>query len=132
MTYGDGLTNSDINRSIKFHKANEAIATVTAVKAVGRFGELGLQRETVTAFTEKPDMEGGFISGGYFVFNKAIADLLDNDHCVLEREPLETLARRGQLKAWRHDGFWQCMDTFREQEMLNKLWIADSAPWKLW
>jgi len=132
MTYGDGLTNSDINQSIEFHRAQKAVATVTAVKPVGRFGELRLQKDTVTAFTEKPDMEGGFISGGFFVFNKAIAALLDNDLCVLEREPFETLSRRGELKAWRHDGFWQCMDTFREQEMLNKLWIADAAPWKVW
>jgi glucose-1-phosphate cytidylyltransferase len=132
MTYGDGLTNSDINASIEFHKEHRAIGTVTAVRPAGRFGELGLDGETITAFAEKPDKEGGFVSGGYFIFNKAIVEYLGSDDCVLERKPLEMLSQQGQLKAWRHDGFWQCMDTFREQELLNTLWASGEAPWKVW
>jgi len=95
-------------------------------------GELALDGETITAFTEKPEEEGGFISGGYFVFDRAIANYLDGDACVLEVTPFETLSRQGKLKAWRHDGFWQCMDTFRDQELLNKLWTSGRAPWKVW
>jgi glucose-1-phosphate cytidylyltransferase len=132
MTYGDGLTDSDINASIEFHTKRDAIATVTAVKPAGRFGELAVDGETITAFTEKPKKEGGLISGGYFVFDRAIANHLDGDSCVLEAKPLEALSRQGKLKAWKHDGFWQCMDTFREQELLNKLWAAQKAPWKVW
>ena len=132
MTYGDGLTNSDISASIEFHKKHGAIATLTAVQPVGRFGELALDGETITAFVEKPEKGVGFVSGGYFVFSRAIGAYLDGDLCVLEQEPLEELSRQRELKAWRHDGFWQCMDTYREQDLLNKLWAAQKAPWKVW
>jgi glucose-1-phosphate cytidylyltransferase len=132
FTYGDGLTNSDINQTIALHRQHGAIATVTAVKPTGRFGELALDGQTITAFHEKPEEETGYVSGGYFVFNRAIGDYLTGDGCVLEREPLERLAREGQLKAYRHRGFWQCMDTFREQELLNRLWGDGNAPWKVW
>lgn len=132
FTYGDGLVNSDINASTEFHRRHGAIGTVTAVNPAGRFGELAMDGETITAFSEKPEKEAAFVSGGYFVFNKAIGKYLTGDACVLEREPLEKLSQEGQLKAWRHDGFWQCMDTFREQEYLNKLWAAGKSPWKVW
>jgi glucose-1-phosphate cytidylyltransferase len=133
FTYGDGLTNSDINQSIAFHKQHNAAATVTAVKPTGRFGELAMDGQTITAFREKPEKESAFISGGFFVFSRTIGDYLDDDdRCVLERQPMERLAREGQLKAYCHDGFWQCMDNYREQELLSKLWNSGQAPWKIW
>ena len=132
FTYGDGLTDNNVNQSIEFHNKHGAIATVTAVKPTGRFGELALDGQTITAFHEKPDRESAFISGGFFVFNKAIGNYLDGDACVLERTPMEQLTRERQLKAYCHTGFWQCMDTYREQEWLNKMWQAGKAPWKVW
>jgi len=132
LTYGDGLTNSDINASITFHRRHGAIGTVTAVKPGGRFGELGMDGETIQSFHEKPDKEAGFISGGFFVLNKAIGNYLTGDQCVLEKEPLARLAAAGQLKAWKHEGFWQCMDNLREMELLNRLWVSGQAPWKVW
>ncbi|MHB8519337.1 MAG: glucose-1-phosphate cytidylyltransferase [Limisphaerales bacterium] len=132
FTYGDGLTNSNLQESIAFHQAHGAIASVTAVKPTGRFGELAIDGQTIVAFREKPDQERAFVSGGYFVLNKGIGGYLDDDSCVLERGPMEKLAREGQLKAYCHLGFWQCMDTYREQELLNKLWQTGQAPWKVW
>jgi glucose-1-phosphate cytidylyltransferase len=132
FTYGDGLIDSDINQSIEFHRGHGALATVTAVKPSGRFGELALDGQTITAFLEKPEQESAYVSGGFFVLNKAIGRHLTGDACVLERGPLEQLAREGQLKAFCHSGFWQCMDTYREQELLNKMWAAGGAPWKVW
>jgi glucose-1-phosphate cytidylyltransferase len=132
FTYGDGLINSDINQSIAFHRQHGAIATVTAVKPSGRFGELAIDGQTITAFREKPEQESAFISGGFFVLNQGIARYLSGDGCVLERGPLEQLTREAQLKAFCHSGFWQCMDNYREQEMLNKMWQAGRAPWKVW
>jgi glucose-1-phosphate cytidylyltransferase len=132
FTYGDGLTRSDINGSIKFHESHGGIATVTAVKPVGRFGELALDGQTIVAFKEKPEQERSFISGGYFVLNKKIGEYIEGDSTVLEKGPLETVAREGQLKAFLHDGFWQCMDTYREQELLSKMWATGNAPWKVW
>lgn len=132
MTYGDGLINSDINQSIEFHRQHGAIATLTAVQPSGRFGSLAMDGHTITVFQEKPEKESVFISGGYFVFNKAIGNYLDSDACVLEKKPMERLVREGQLKAFCHTGFWQCMDTYREQELLNKMWRAGQTPWKIW
>lgn len=131
FTYGDGVINSDINRSIEFHRQHGKVATLTAVTPAGRFGELALDGQSVTAFREKPD-HGILISGGYFVMNRRIGEYLSGDACVLERAPLEQLAGQGELQAFRHEGFWQCMDTFREQELLNKLWESGNAPWKVW
>ena len=132
LTYGDGVTDSDINASIRFHEQQGAIGTVTAVNPTGRFGELAMDGQTITGFHEKPTKEKAFISGGFFVLNKRIGDYLDGDACVLEKAPLEQLAREGQLHAYQHHGFWQCMDTFREQELLNKMWNSGQAPWKVW
>ena len=132
FTYGDGLTDSDLNASIEFHESHGAIATATAVQPAGRFGELSINEGTITTFSEKPDREPRFVNGGFCVFNKRIADYLTGDDCVLEREPLERLAREGQLKAHCHTGFWQCMDTHREQQQLEALWAAGDAPWKIW
>ena len=132
FTYGDGLTNSDINASIEFHQQHGRIATVTAVKPSGRFGELAMDGQTITAFHEKPEKEAGFISGGFFVLEKRISAYIDADSTSLEKKPLERLAQERQIKAFCHEGFWQCMDTFREQEMLNKMWQSGDAPWKIW
>lgn len=133
MTYGDGLSNCDINAAIRFHKKHGAIATLTAVQPSGRFGTLALEGDRITVFREKPEKETAFVSGGFFVFNRTIEKYLDNgDACVLEKQALERLARDGQLRAFCHTGFWQCMDTFREAEMLNKMWKSGDAPWKVW
>jgi glucose-1-phosphate cytidylyltransferase len=132
LTYGDGVTNSDINQSIEFHKEHGKLATVTAVKPSGRFGELAMDGETITAFREKPEKESAYISGGFFVLNRKIGEYLSGDSCIFEREPLENLTRDGQIHAWKHDGFWQCMDTLREQELLTRVWNSGQAPWKIW
>lgn len=131
FTYGDGLSDSDINASIAFHREHGAVATMTAVKPSGRFGELAMDGRTITAFREKPEQESGYINGGFMVLDKRVAGYLDDsDTCVFERGPLERLTREGQLKAYCHDGFWQCMDTYREQQMLDQMWRSGNAPWK--
>lgn len=133
FTYGDGVTNSDINGSIEFHKSHGAIATVTAVKPSGRFGELAMDGKTITAFREKPEQESAYISGGYMVLDRRIEQYLDpSDSCVFEKGPIERLAADGQLKAWCHDGYWQCMDTYREQQLLEREWTSGKAPWRIW
>lgn len=132
FTYGDGLTDSDISASIRFHQQHGKLATVTAVKPSGRFGELAMDGHTITGFNEKPEQESTFVNGGFFVLNRRVAEYLDNDACVFERAPLERLAREGNLQAYQHHGFWQCMDTYREQQMLEKLYLSGQAPWKVW
>jgi glucose-1-phosphate cytidylyltransferase len=132
FTYGDGLTNSDINASIKFHKKHGGVATLTAVRPSGRFGELAMDGATITAFREKPEQEGTFVNGGFYVLSRKIGQYLDGDECVLERAPLEQIARAGKLKAYPHTGFWQCMDTYREQQLLEGMWASGNAPWKVW
>jgi glucose-1-phosphate cytidylyltransferase len=132
LTYGDGLTDSDINASIRFHQQHGKLATLTAVRPSGRFGELAMDGHTVTGFQEKPEQECTFINGGFFVLNRRILDYLDGDGCVFERSPLERLARESELKAYLHQGFWQCMDTYREQQLLDNLYLNGRAPWKVW
>jgi glucose-1-phosphate cytidylyltransferase len=132
FTYGDGLTDSDISASVRFHQQHGKLATVTAVRPSGRFGELAMDGHTITGFNEKPEQESTFVNGGFFVLNRRIAEYLDNDACVFERAPLERLAREGNLQAYQHQGFWQCMDTYREQQMLEKLYLSGQAPWKVW
>ena len=132
MTYGDGVTDSDLNASIRFHEKHGRLATLTAVRPSGRFGELALNGHTITGFREKPEQESSFINGGFFILNRRIADYLDGDDCVFERKPLERLASEGNLHAYQHPGFWQCMDTYREQQMLDQLFSSGKAPWKVW
>lgn len=131
-SYGDGVTDANINAAIEQHKANGRVGTLTAVKPLGRFGELELAERRVTAFSEKPDVNDRYINGGFFVFDRKIDAYLAGDSCILEREPLEGMAQNGELGAYLHDGYWQCMDTYREQQMLEKLWISGEAPWKTW
>ena len=132
LTYGDGLTDSDINRSIAFHRQQKKILTITAVQPTGRFGDLEIQGATVTAFKEKAEKQAGFVNGGFFVVRKRIGDYLTDDSCVFEQEPLTRLAAERQIAAYPHTGFWQCMDTFREQQLLNSQWNSGRAPWKVW
>lgn len=130
-TYGDGLADVDVRSLIEFHKSHGKVATVTAVRPVSRFGVLDLAESgSVEHFREKPQADG-WINAGFFVFNKKIFDYLD-ENSVLENEPMARLAQDNQLMAFRHDGFWQPMDTYREFTLLNDLWDKNSAPWKVW
>ena len=131
VTYGDGLADVNLNDLLKFHEAHGRLATVTTVRPLSRFGVMDLALDgTVEHFREKP-ITDDYVNAGFFVFEPEVFSYLDED-CVLEREPLERLAGAGQLVAYRHDGFWQPMDTYREYQMLNALWDAGNAPWKIW
>jgi glucose-1-phosphate cytidylyltransferase len=132
VTYGDGVTDSNINATVAFHRAQKKTVTITCVQPAGRFGDLHIEGESVSAFREKPEKENGYINGGFFVMNKRVGEYLPDDACVLEQEPLNRLAQEGQIAAYMHGGFWQCMDTFREQQLLTKLWTGGNAPWKTW
>ncbi len=134
LTYGDGVSDVDIKKLLEFHKSQDKIGTLTGVLPPSRFGEILEQDNIIKSFNEKPQIHsGGLISGGYFVFNKKIFDYLsDTDDCILERMPLEDLVKAGQLCVYRHTGFWQCMDTFRDFEYLNNLWKEGNADWKIW
>ena len=132
FTYTDGLSDVDISALIEFHFSHGRTATLTAVKPSGRFGSLKLEGATVKAFEEKPEGDGAHVNGGFFVLSPDVCDLIRDDSEVWERKPLETLAETNQLKAFRHDGFWQPMDTLREKLLLEELWASGKAPWKLW
>ncbi|WP_442597276.1 glucose-1-phosphate cytidylyltransferase [Parapusillimonas sp. JC17] len=132
FTYGDGVANIDITSQISFHKAHGKQATITAVLPPGRYGALMRDDTAVQGFMEKPRGEGGWINGGFFVLSPSTLDLIDDDACSWEGEPLETLARSGQLHAFEHKGFWQPMDTLREKNLLEELWHNNQAPWKIW
>lgn len=132
LTYGDGLINSDINASIAFHRQHGKLVTITAVQPGGRFGDLEISGTTVQAFNEKAEKQTGYINGGFFVMNKKVGDYLTGDNCILEQQPLNRLAAEGQIAAYLHPGFWQCMDTYREQQLLTSMWTSGNAPWKVW
>jgi len=132
LTYGDGVGNVDIRKAIDFHRSEGRLATVTAVQPPGRFGALDMQGNKVTQFLEKPKGDGGYINGGFFVLSRKCIDYIGGDGIKWENEPLEKLAREGQLSAFRHDGFWQPMDTLRDKGQLESLWQAGDAPWKIW
>ncbi len=132
LTYGDGLSNIDIRRLIAFHKDQGTLATVTAVQPPGRFGALDVQQHKITGFKEKPQGDGGWINGGFFVLAPKALRYIENDRTAWEREPMESLARNGQLSAFRHEGFWQPMDTLRDKIQLEELWTQGKAPWKVW
>jgi glucose-1-phosphate cytidylyltransferase len=132
VTYGDGLGAVDMQALLAFHRSHGKLATVTAVRPPARFGGLTLEDGLVREFSEKPQSGEGWINGGFFVFEPGVFDLLRDDSTVLEREPLEQLARRGQLAGFRHEGFWQPMDTVRERQLLESLWHSGGAPWRLW
>ncbi len=132
FTYGDGVAAVDISRLIEFHKQRGLSATVTAVQPSGRFGAMDIEDARVHHFQEKPKGDGSWINGGFFVLSPKVFDYLDGDQTVWEREPLEGLAADGQLAAYKHDGFWQPMDTLRDKNQLEALWTSGEAPWKVW
>ena len=132
VTYGDGLSNVNVKNLITFHKEKKSIATLTAVHPPERFGVLSLNGDSVTQFREKPSDENAWINGGFFVFEKEIFDYLRDDSTILERMPLETLAKENKLTAYKHNGFWYAMDTLREKKYLEKLYESGNIPWKTW
>jgi glucose-1-phosphate cytidylyltransferase len=133
LTYGDGVSDVDIGKSIEFHRGHSQKATVTAVRPSSRYGQLDLHGDEVRAFAEKPVEEGGWINGGFFVLDRSIGGVLGtSDDCVWEREPLETLATGGELRSFFHEGFWQPMDTLRDRQLLEAMWERGEAPWKTW
>ena len=134
FTYGDGVANIDIRQLLAFHRSHGRIATVTAVRPPGRFGELSMTDGAVAEFNEKPQTTGGLINGGFFVFDsRRIWDYVKPEPgCVFEVEPMRALVRDRQLAAYEHTGFWQPMDTLREYNLLNELWSSGRAPWKVW
>jgi len=131
LTYGDGLANIDIDSLVNFHNNHGKMVTVTAVHPVARFGELSIDGDFVKSFKEKPQIKRGWINGGFFVCHPKFFSCIDNNDTVLEAEPLEQAAIEKQLMAFKHEGFWQCMDTKRDKDLMEKLWIADQAPWKI-
>ena len=129
LTYGDGLCNVDLTKLIDFHKSHGRIATVTAVRPSARFGDLNISENIVKDFEEKPQAGEGWINGGFFIFEPAIFDYIENDLTILEKSPLEKLAENGELMAFKHHGYWQSMDTLREKESLQALWESGDVPW---
>ena len=129
LTYGDGVSNVDVDALVKFHKAHGKLATVTAVRPPVRFGELIIEDDKVSHFQEKPQAGEGWINGGFFVFEPVIFEFIKDDTTFLEREPLEKLAQMGELMAYKHSGYWQCMDTVRDRDSLQESWQSGKAPW---
>ena len=132
LTYGDGLANIDIKKLIQFHKKNNKMATVTAVPTPGRFGVLQVSGNAVKQFSEKPKSDGTLINGGFFILNERILSFINNDKDIFEKDTLPAVAKRGELVAYKHSGFWQPMDTLREKNLLNELWASQKAPWNIW
>ncbi len=133
LTYGDGLCDIDINKLVEFHKSHGKIATITAIDLNQRFGVLEIAKSgQVKAFREKDEADGDVINGGYMVLEPKVFDYIKNSQTVFEKEPMENLARDGEMMAYRHEGFWRCMDTQRDKQVLEKLWEEGNAPWKVW
>ena len=132
LTYGDGLSNVDIAKEVEFHKAHGKLATMTAVHPDSRFGVLEIEKNQVLAFREKSEADAGWINGGFMILDPKVLDYIEDDATVFEKAPLETLTAEGQLMAFRHRGFWQCMDTMRDKEKLEALWSGKKAPWTRW
>jgi glucose-1-phosphate cytidylyltransferase len=129
LTYGDGVSDVNVNDLLAFHRKHGKVATLTAVRPPARFGHMHFDGEMITQFTEKPQTESGWINGGFFVFEPKILEFIPGDDTWLEREPLETCAQQRQLVAFKHDRFWQCMDTIRDRRLLEELWATGKAPW---
>ncbi len=132
LTYGDGVSNVNIHDLVVFHQQNGKQATMTAIQPAGRFGALDIETNLVKEFVEKPAGDGNWINGGFMVCEPKILDLIENDATIFEQYPLQTLAKNGELCAYKHTGFWQCMDTLRDKITLNDLWDKNMAPWKVW
>ena len=133
LTYGDGVTDLNIKDLLRFHEKHGRIGTVTGVYPPSRYGEMTVHKDQVISFNEKPILSDDSVNGGFFIFKKEFFNYLsDDDNCILEKEPLEELSKAGELRVYRHNGFWQCMDMYRDLEFLNKLWESGKARWKLW
>ena len=132
LTWGDGVSDVNLNDLLAFHRSHGKLATVTAVRPPARFGKLEMMGEKVVRFSEKPQLEEGWINGAFFVLEPEVFDYIDGDRTQWEREPLERLAEDGQLMAYCHESFWQCMDTLRDKKLLEKMWSSGEAPWKCW
>jgi glucose-1-phosphate cytidylyltransferase len=133
LTYGDGISDVDINELVHFHKSHGKKATITAIQPGGRFGRIDIGvSDTIKQFEEKAKEDGGWINGGFMMLNPDIIKYIVGDSCIFEQDTLVQLASEGQLKAFKHSGFWQCMDTLRDKELLEKLWLNNDAPWKVW
>jgi glucose-1-phosphate cytidylyltransferase len=132
LTWGDGVSNVDLDQLVAFHKSHGKLATITAVRPPARYGRLDLEGNRVARFAEKPQLSEGWINGAFFVLEPQVFDYIDGDSTTWEKEPLERLAREGQLMAYCHDSFWQCMDTLREKHILEESWASGNAPWKVW
>ncbi|SCM79276.1 Glucose-1-phosphate cytidylyltransferase [uncultured Pleomorphomonas sp.] len=132
LTYGDGVSNVDIDALVAFHRRQNTLATVTAIQPPGRFGSLEISGSKVQSFVEKPSGDGRWINGGFFVCEPGVLDLIEGDDTIWEAQPLERLAAEGQLSVWKHAGFWAAMDTLRDKNQLEALWTTGNAPWKIW
>lgn len=132
LTYGDGVSDVNIKELVDSHKQNKKKATMTAIQPAGRFGALDIENNTVKEFVEKPAGDGNWINGGFMVCEPSVLELIDSDSTIFEQTPLQILAKTGELNAFKHSGFWQCMDTLRDKIYLNELWDTNKAPWKLW
>ena len=132
LTYGDGVADVDVGELVAFHRSHGRLATVTAVRPPARFGGISFNGDFVAHFTEKPQIGEGWINGGFFVLEPGVLDYLEGDDTIFEHEPLERLADDGELVAYRHEGFWQCMDTLRDVRLLKSLWESGDVPWKVW
>jgi glucose-1-phosphate cytidylyltransferase len=132
LTWGDGVSNVNLDELLKFHKSHGKLATLTAVRPTARFGHLDLDNNRIVEFSEKPQTSEGWINGAFFVLEPGVFDYIKGDQTVWEKEPMDKLAKNGQLMAYKHTGFWQCMDTLRDKNLLNGLWDSGNAPWKIW
>jgi glucose-1-phosphate cytidylyltransferase len=132
MTWGDGVSNIDLRALLRFHRSHGKLATVTTVRPPARFGLIEMEGDRVVRFTEKPQLGEGWINGAFFVLEPGISEYIDDDQTMWEKAPMERLAADGQLMAYRHEGFWQCMDTLRHKKILEDLWESGEAPWKSW
>ncbi len=132
LTWGDGVSDVDLVRLLAFHRSHGRLATVTVVRPPARFGHVEIEGDEVVEFSEKPQAGEGWINGAFFVLEPGVLDYIEGDETSWEREPMRRLARDGQLMAYRHDSFWQCMDTLREKRILEELWASGGAPWKTW
>lgn len=132
MTYGDGVSNVDVRKVLAFHRKHKKLATIVAVRPPARFGGLEFKGDLVTNFIEKPQIGEGWINGGFFILEPGVFDFIDNETTMWESEPLERLVKEKQLVVYRHEEFWQCMDTLRDVRNLNQLWNTNEAPWKIW
>ena len=132
LTWGDGVSDVNLHELLKFHQSHGKLATLTAVRPAARYGHLDLDGSRIIRFSEKPQTSEGWINGAFFVLQPEVLDYIEGDKTQFEKEPLEKLARDGQLMAFQHESFWQCMDTLREKQILQRLWESDQAPWKVW